>query len=381
MGLNRSNVHVKAPKGSGGVGLFIKKHLCKNYKVDIIDNSFDGILGVKFTNKFSDYVFVVFSCYLPPESSPWGRDASSFFSHLLTQIYIQYDTDSIFICGDFNARISNIPDFDKDLDTIPPRLTIDNVHNQHGSSFLEFLNDCKFCVLNGRFGNKSNDYTFQSTRGHSVVDYICVPHDVYNQCSNFQIISCSDIVENAGLVSMQGENCRIPDHGFLIFDFMIRDFENAHPSENTVTSSTRPIKKYKLRCIPPSFMSSVNVRGSLLNMIRIIETCRESQENIDRTYTQLCNIITKEMECSIPKFDWSKRSRKKFRTHKPYWNNELTELWRVMREKEKTFLKHKKGNSVLKQKSFSEYKRAQQELDKRMRFFSSKIQLRSGYKP
>lgn len=164
MGLNRSNVHVKAPKGSGGVGLFIKKHLCKNYKVDIIDNSFDGILGVKFTNKFSDYVFVVFSCYLPPESSPWGRDASSFFSHLLTQIYIQYDTDSIFICGDFNARISNIPDFDKDLDTIPPRLTIDNVHNQHGSSFLEFLNDCKFCVLNGRFGNKSNDYK-RSFRG------------------------------------------------------------------------------------------------------------------------------------------------------------------------------------------------------------------------
>lgn len=229
--------------------------------------------------------------------------------------------------------------------------------------------------MNGRFDNKSNDYTFQSTRGHSVVDYICVPHDVYNQCSDFQIISCSDIVENAGLVSMQGENCRIPDHGFLIFDFMIRDFENAHPSENTVTSSTRPIKKYKLRCIPPSFMSSVNVRESLLNMIRIIETCHESQENIDRTYTQLCNIITKEMECSIPKFDWSKRSRKKFRTLKPYWNNELTELWRVMREKEKTFLKHKKGNSVLKQKSFSEYKRAQQELDKRMRFFRRKYNL------
>lgn len=134
-------------------GTIYQKHLCKNYKVDIIDNSFDGILGVKFTNKISDYVFVVFSCYLPPESSPWGRDASSFFSHLLTQIYIQYDTDSIFICGNLNARISNILDFDKDLDTIPPRLTIDNVHNQHGSSFLEFLNDCKFCVLNGRFGN------------------------------------------------------------------------------------------------------------------------------------------------------------------------------------------------------------------------------------
>lgn len=112
-----------------------------------------------------------------------------------------------------------------------------------------------------------------------------------------------------------------------------------------------------------------------MNTIRIIETCRESQENIDRTYTHLCNVITKEMEYNIPKFGWSKRPRKKIRTHKPYWNNELTELWRVMREKEKQFLKHKKENSVLKQKPFSEYKKVQQELDKRMRFYRRKYNL------
>lgn len=81
------------------------------------------------------------------------------------------------------------------------------------------------------------------------------------------------------------------------------------------------------------------------------------------------------MEYNIPKFGWSKRPRKKIRTHKPYWNNELTELWRVMREKEKQFLKHKKENSVLKQKPFSEYKKVQQELNKRMRFYRRKYNL------
>lgn len=78
MGLNRSNVNVKAPKGSGGVGLFFKKHLCKNYKVDIIDNSFDGILGVNLQTKYRTMYLLCFpaiyhlrfSCYLPPESSP-----------------------------------------------------------------------------------------------------------------------------------------------------------------------------------------------------------------------------------------------------------------------------------------------------------------------
>lgn len=41
----------------------------------------------------------------------------------------------------------------------------------------------------------------------------------------------------------------------------------------------------------------------------------------------------------------------------PTGTKNLTELWRVMREKEKPFLKHKKENSVLKQKSFIEYKK------------------------
>lgn len=44
-----------------------------------------------------------------------------FTSNMIPTLYL-YD------CGDLNARISNIPDFDKDLDTIPPRLNIDNVH-------------------------------------------------------------------------------------------------------------------------------------------------------------------------------------------------------------------------------------------------------------
>ena len=51
--------------------------LYPEYKIDIIDNLVDGILGIKFTNKLTELTFVVFSCYLPPEISSWGQDASS----------------------------------------------------------------------------------------------------------------------------------------------------------------------------------------------------------------------------------------------------------------------------------------------------------------
>lgn len=47
IGSNRKNIHIKAPKGSGGVGLLIKKWMFETYDIETIDNTYEGILGVK----------------------------------------------------------------------------------------------------------------------------------------------------------------------------------------------------------------------------------------------------------------------------------------------------------------------------------------------
>ena len=78
-----------------------------------------------------------------------------FFSHLLTQIYLNYGMDSIFLFGDFNARVEKVNDYNCEFDEIRRRKVIDEVCNKHGQSFIDFLNDSKFCVLNGRFGEQS----------------------------------------------------------------------------------------------------------------------------------------------------------------------------------------------------------------------------------
>ena len=49
---------------------------------------------------------------------------------------------------------------------------MDNVVNEHGRSLLEFLIENSLCVLNGRFGLDLNKYTFTSTKGSAVVDYV-----------------------------------------------------------------------------------------------------------------------------------------------------------------------------------------------------------------
>ena len=88
IGYNRRDIHRDAPKSSGGVGILIKQWVCDTYNISVIDKTVDGILGVKFVHKETDSDFVVFSCYLPPENSTRGRDAQTFFAHLLAQMYL-----------------------------------------------------------------------------------------------------------------------------------------------------------------------------------------------------------------------------------------------------------------------------------------------------
>lgn len=120
-GFNRTERHRNAQKGSGGVGLLVKDSLVLSYEITVIDKSLDDIFGVVFNHKYTDYSFAVFSCYLAPENSPWGREAQGFFAHLLTQIYMLSECDAIFIAADFNARIGCLSDIVSSVESIRDR--------------------------------------------------------------------------------------------------------------------------------------------------------------------------------------------------------------------------------------------------------------------
>ena len=132
-GFNRMHVHKDAPKASGGVGFLIKDWLLQEYSFEVVDKSFDGILCIKLVSKSTDYSVLLITCYLPPENSVWGRDSQEFFSHVLSNIYINNDCDAVFLCGDLNARIGALDDLSEFDDVnIVNRQVIDNTINQHG---------------------------------------------------------------------------------------------------------------------------------------------------------------------------------------------------------------------------------------------------------
>ena len=118
-------------------------------------------LNIKFRS--SSFFCSVVICH--QRNPPWGRDATSFYSHLLSQIYINNHVDCVFVCGDINGRVGKMNDVMTCIDDIPIRESIDPVKNNHGDSFIEVLMECKMCITNGRITPEHDHFTSISTRG------------------------------------------------------------------------------------------------------------------------------------------------------------------------------------------------------------------------
>ena len=87
-GLNRPLQKKTLKRGSGGIGILVKDHIFEIFNVTVIKRNTDSILGVKFVSVTSEYSFVLFCCYLPPDGSLYSNP-DSFYSELICSIYLQ----------------------------------------------------------------------------------------------------------------------------------------------------------------------------------------------------------------------------------------------------------------------------------------------------
>ena len=96
--------------------------------------------------------------YLPPENSPWGRDATGFMAHILQLLYLHSHVSDTYVMGDFNAHLGNSDDCIDGIDEISKRTALDHVRNGHGPVMLDLLFEGKLCVLNERLCTE-NDHS------------------------------------------------------------------------------------------------------------------------------------------------------------------------------------------------------------------------------
>ena len=370
LGHNRTDIKRTAKCGSGGVGLLVKRNILDKYYKQLIDNTHEGILIYKFTNKQTGTSLAIAVCYLPPAESSRPVNSNVYYNHILSKMYELGDCDITLLGGDFNGRIGNEQDFIHDVDNIPSRMTTDDVKpNSRGRDLLEFLFESKMCTVNGRITPECDNYTFIAPRGSSVVDYFITPHEClkyYKRCEVHRIRSLCD--------TLQLQSFRLPDHSVLECHIELRQdtvMMDSRPAVTRREDSERHrhvedanVPTYRRNNCAAMFNDDIST-DYIARITNIINNAEQSQKDIDECYKQLCDTYYREMDLKLPKAQQKTNNNRRKRAPKPWWasNPHLDHLWRDLVEAERAFLKYK-GSASRKRTLRETYKQKQQTFDR-----------------
>lgn len=349
---NRKERNIRLNRNFGGIAILVKKHILNSYKFIEIDKQIDGIFIAKLINIASGYCIIIIACYLPPERSVWGRNASGFFEHILNYVYLVAECDALFLMGDINARIGSKQDFIQEVDQVKNRIVLDKTVNKHGEVFHEFLLDAKMCLVNSRVTPDFDNYTCVSSKGRSVVDYIAVPMNNIENCIKCEVKTARSMIDEFCDISDADLNVRgmVPDHSVLLLEFKIDvnvNNTNTTNNMNNVSEASNVndhipdnyFTRYNVRGANVDFFSSEESKLELLRLIENIEQCRSVQDDIDAAYKHLIDTYHNEMNKWFRAKNVHPSSKKRLhRSTKPFWNDQLQNLWNVLCESEKAFL-------------------------------------------
>ena len=327
-------------------------------------------MWLKLQHKFEGITLLPCVCYLPPENSSRYFDVTSFYDHLLTSIYEFQNDGYIFVCGDFNSRCGELEDYIAGVDSIPERNVVDFTVNTYGDLLIEFLINTNFCILNGR-NSMNNDFTSVSTKGRSVVDYCLIPHDCIDIFRKFSVVHVIDLINTIPNFS----NCMgtsMPDHSLLRWDVVYYITSESQKFHSDSDCST--FDKFDLSNIPNGFMCDPSTLRQLNRLIDNLEQGLQTQNDIDSMYSEWCGLIKVSMYKDIPYEaitlshgpTYCKRKR---RPGKTWWSKKLSDLWFLLCDKEKRWLKSDRRKCDLKSEYVYARKSFDKEVQKAKRFY------------
>ena len=359
--------------GSGGIAIAVHRSLLNNHVIMGTYKGIDGQLAIKIKNVENDFTLGILGLYLSPDSFHYGQDDESFFNHCSVLINDLGDCDLLVGAGDVNARTKQLLDFipDIDGDLLPERVNPDKTKNSHGDAFLTFLKDSRNIILNGRITPEYNNFTFVTSRGCSVPDYLFSPIEHLHFCKTMKTLLMTDIVNQSGLVPPQ----TLPDHSILqgVFSTAFSNEKLKIRPKEVILGAALPPKRNLKKINPETFFLSKEIQQQVLQTIQKIESASKHQGDIDRYWSEIKNIFLKELN-TLPVISRSgvKKDNSKLRKSASFWNAELANLWSNLCANEKFYTKFKVQNRLdfIKKSQLREnYKNAQKQYDKRYRFY------------
>ena len=360
-GLNRQIDIGRVYRGSGGVGLLIKNELLANYSLGKIMKIEDNVISVVLTCKMSGETICVFSVYLPPENSKHGLNNEQVLNKLTIAIYDLVNIDYVFICGDFNARIGNKDDSLLSGSEMLKRKILDEVCNAQGTKLLEFVNNIRGCITNGRVTpNLDGFISLTSYRGKAVVDYFICRQTEYN-IRTCEVKSCIEIIDEHNLQQLVGTNSIIPDHAMVCVLAELSMTEVERLSDKTLGSINYSQSRI-VRRPGDNYMTSEVALKLLPTMLEQIDNTAHCQDEINKCYDNIVNLLLDESERSIA----SRKKKRRSTQWKAYWDLELSKKWKLMKSSEKLYrqmIKDNPKNTQLVTKLKKEFRNAQKVFD------------------
>ena len=223
---------------------------------------------------------------------------------------------------------------------------------------MDFLRDGQLCIVNGRNTPEFDNFTFiDPSRGSSVVDFVVVPYANLADVKSFKVFSPVDLTQ---MVS-NGDRCA-SDHSLLVFEisphFDVVSVQMSNASEPVIPNQidcdgnaaqaviNRYTKKYNLKDLNDQFLQSNEAQAAIQLCIQKIERQSNEQREIDKTYDQLCKVFYDEMDKTLKSRNPCSRAKKRLRRCKPFWTNELTNLWQTVCNSEKAYLKAPQNSAL-----------------------------------
>ena len=206
----------KANRCSGGIIVYIKDNIKEG--VSLVRNRYDTIIWLKLNKRYFDMCNDIFiaGAYMWVENSPASNIVNvDLFDILQNDINDFSEHGSVFLCGDFNARVGNKCDYIvndrliQDLDEIDYhpdvslyRGTQDMYINAHGRKLLELCKSTNVRIVNGRlYGDRGiGAYTFCNTLGSSVIDYFITTENNLNCICDFTIEKFNEWSDHAPVI-------------------------------------------------------------------------------------------------------------------------------------------------------------------------------------
>ena len=149
--------------------------------------------------------------------------------------------------------------------------------------------------------------------------------------------------EMINMVQLYGQT-KIPDHSLVS---MCLEFPfDGKICPETESSSTVKAVRYNDNEIPASFLNDEVIFELLNQTILNIENAISNQADADKAYKNVSNLLHTEMENKLKKISWqSKNTVKKHKAwEKPYWSDDLQEIWHSVCKTEKQWLSCKSAS-------------------------------------